>query len=278
METLRNWKNAVRIQPKPIIGRINLLARWFKSSLMSAKAGYFDFTINAFHAQLRLIWLTLIDMICRHKKVQCNICAWRGSDFYPNVGWGYNEKSVLCPGCDCLSRYRSLAIILWTRTSFFATDSYVIEAGPSRNFQKYCLLQKNGNYVSFDIRNSAMEKADITRMHYKNDIADYFLCFHVLEHVENDLQALGEIHRVLKPEGIAILQVPIDYNIVQTYEYSGANPRDVGHLRRYGRDFAQRVSSCGFAVSAISVTQCATEDEIRRFGLSTEPVFVARKR
>ena len=272
------WKKAVKIQPRSITGRMRLLARWFKYVLISLKAWYFDFAWNAFRAQIRLIWLSVRDIISKSKKVECNICGWKGFDFYPNVGWGYNEKSMLCPACDCLDRYRSLAAILWTYTSCFSPNSYVIEVGPSASFQQYCLAQKkNKNYVSFDIKRHAMEKGDITQMRYHDNTADYFLCFHVLEHIENDFQALSEIRRVLKPGGLAILQVPIDWCVEQTCEYSASNPRDVGHFRRYGRDFAQRVSSCGLKVSEVSVVDFVAEDEIEQFGFSKEPVFFAQK-
>jgi ubiquinone/menaquinone biosynthesis C-methylase UbiE len=114
-------------------------------------------------------------------------------------------------------------------------------------------------------------------MHYQDNIADYFLCFHVLEHIEKDAHALEEIRRVLKPGGMAVLQVPIDWNVEKTFEYSCAEPRDVGHVRRYGRDFTQRISLSGFEVSEVSVTEFLTESEIERFGLSKEPIFFATK-
>jgi len=168
--------------------------------------------------------------------------------------------------------------VLWEHTKFFSPDTFVIEVAPPRNFQKYCLKQKNNkNYISFDIEHYAMEKGDIMQMGYQDGIVDYFLCFHVLEHVENDLQALSEIRRVLKPGGLAILQVPIDWQLAATYEYPAPNARDACHVRRYGRDFAQRISLCGFEVSEVSVGKCTTESEIRRFGLSREPVFFAKK-
>ena len=122
-----------------------------------------------------------------------------------------------------------------------------------------------------------MEKADITRMHYQDNIADYFLCFHVLEHIKEEAQALREIRRILKPGGKAILQVPVDWDVEKTYEYSSPDPRDVGHVRRYGRDFAQRISLFGFEVTETSVSECLTDSEIERFGLSREPVFIATK-
>ena len=154
----------------------------------------------------------------------------------------------------------------------------MIEVAPSPSFQRYCLKQKsNQNYISFDIDRFAMEKGDITHMHYPDNSADYFLCFHVLEHIEKDTQALEEILRILKPGGMAVLQVPVDWNAEKTHEYPCADPRDVGHVRRYGRDFAQKISLSGFEVSEVLVTEFMTDSEIERFGLSKEPIFFAIK-
>ena len=65
--------------------------------------------------------------------------------------------------------------------------------------------------------------------------------------------------------------------IEKTHEYSCPDPRNTGHVRRYGKDFAQRISLSGFEVSAVSVSEFLSEDEIERFGLSREPVFLATK-
>ena len=61
------------------------------------------------------------------------------------------------------------------------------------------------------------------------------------------------------------------------HEYSCTDQREVGHVRRYERNFAQRISLIGFEVSEVSVTEFMAESEIKRFGLSREPVFFATK-
>lgn len=91
-----SWNRAIRIPQKPFTGRMRLLARWSKLTLRSLKEGYFDFAGNAIRAQWQLMWLTLRDIISEGKKVECNICGWTGYDFYPNVVWGFNDRSVLC--------------------------------------------------------------------------------------------------------------------------------------------------------------------------------------
>ena len=48
-------------------------------------------------------------------------------------------------------------------------------------------------------------------MPFTDNMYDFILCNHVLEHVENDLKALREIKRILKKGGKGIVQVPF-YN------------------------------------------------------------------
>lgn len=267
-----------RIHPDIWCRKLRLLFRWSRFVLRSCIAGHRDFAANAIRAIIRLIHLSVNDAIIRSNTAECNICGWQGAKFYPNVGSGYYELETVCPRCLCQDRQRSLAAVLLKYTEALEPNTMVIEAAPMRSFQQYCLqLKGNKNYLSFDIERFAMEKGDITQMHYQDNTADYFLCFHVLEHIEKDVQALEEIRRVLKPAGIAILQVPIDWDAEKTHEYSCPDARDAGHVRRYGKDFAKRIAKHGFSVKSVSVTDFFPEEEIKRYGLSKEPIFIARK-
>jgi len=67
------------------------------------------------------------------------------------------------------------------------------------------------NYRSADLLiESYDDKVDITNMkEYKNNTFDFFICSHVVEHVDNDEKAMRELHRVLKPGGKGIIMTPI---------------------------------------------------------------------
>jgi SAM-dependent methyltransferase len=237
-----------------------------------------DFAANAIRAELRLMWLWLRTVIVRSDEIECNICGWRGANFYPNVGNGYYEVETICPCCLCQDRHRSLAVILDRDTDLFEPKSTVVEVAPIRGFQQYCLnLKGNQNYISFDIARFAMERGDITEMRFANDSTDYFLCCHVLEHVPEDSKALREIHRILRPGGRAILQVPLDSEAEKTVEYAAPDLRETGHVRSYGKDFVKKITAHGFKVTCVSVLDCLTQHQIERYGLSTEPIFMAEK-
>lgn len=55
-------------------------------------------------------------------------------------------------------------------------------------------------------------------MNFENNYFDIIVCFYVLEHIKDYRRATREMFRVLKLEGIIILQVPISKAIYKTLE------------------------------------------------------------
>ena len=76
-------------------------------------------------------------------------------------------------------------------------------------------------------------KADITNLPLPDNSYDVVFASHVLEHVPDDRKAVSEIHRILRPGGIAILPVPI-YGPGATIEYGKPRPEECGHIRAPG--------------------------------------------
>lgn len=65
---------------------------------------------------------------------------------------------------------------------------------------------------------------DITRLAFSEDIFDFIVCSHVLEHVSDDLVAMREMLRVMKTGGICIIQVPLQNDLLETVEYATPQP------------------------------------------------------
>jgi SAM-dependent methyltransferase len=87
--------------------------------------------------------------------------------------------------------------------------------------------------LQFDLRNSPLPDACF----------DAIVCLNVLEHIDKDEQALREIHRMLKPGGIAHIEVPSGPSCYDIYdEY-------LMHHRRYTmRELTGKARSAGFSV------------------------------
>jgi len=113
------------------------------------------------------------------------------------------------------------------------------------------------------------------------------ICNHVLEHISNDLQAMSEIYRILKPSGEAILQVPMSYKIEKTLEddtvvTEADRHRIFGqfdHVRIYGPDYQQRLESVGFEVGIHNpIQEKWIHEDTSKYALNEkEHLFVARK-
>ena len=112
--------------------------------------------------------------------------------------------------------------------------------------------------------------------------ADVVIAHHVLEHVDNDRQAMRELFRLLKPGGLAVLSVPINASRQLTHETPLATSPEQrfahfsgeDHRRFYGLDFGERVVRAGFCVVTFRVSP---EDEVRYGLLRDEWLTIAEK-
>jgi ubiquinone/menaquinone biosynthesis C-methylase UbiE len=85
--------------------------------------------------------------------------------------------------------------------------------------------------------------ADVCDLPLLDGVADAVVSANLLEHVPDDRAALAELHRVLRPGGLAAIVVPAGPG---TYDYYD---RFLGHERRYGRgELAGKAETVGFEV------------------------------
>jgi len=75
---------------------------------------------------------------------------------------------------------------------------------------------------------------------------DTVICLNVLEHVEDDLLGLRNIHSALRKDGRAIVLVP------HGQEISGTLDTALGHYRRYSHEeLKEKMQQAGFRVETI---------------------------
>jgi ubiquinone/menaquinone biosynthesis C-methylase UbiE len=92
---------------------------------------------------------------------------------------------------------------------------------------------KENGYQTFEFKLS-LENT----LPYPDARFDIVIASHVVEHVEDDRKLMDEIRRVLRPDGVAIILIPINENY-----------QDPNHLRRYtGSQFMDLAKSCSFRV------------------------------
>lgn len=121
-------------------------------------------------------------------------------------------------------------------------------------------LQKWGRVVSADFSPLALEfsrrrglrnlvTADAMKMPFAEESFDLLIAMDMLEHLPDDVAALKEFHRVLKPQGRIIVTVPAYRHLWSEHDIA------LMHHRRYLRqELASRATSVGFTIEKLSHT------------------------
>ncbi len=228
------------------------------------------------------IAMRIMAVFYRGKKVECPVCESRFRKFLP-YGRISSRSNALCPKCLALERHRLIWIYLKRKTDFFTKKAKMLHVAPELCFMGRFEALENLEYITADIESPlAKVKMDIHEIPFEDNSIDIIFCNHVLEHVDDDLQALSEMRRVLKPEGWAILQVPFFYPLPKTtYEdKSIIDPKERekafgqdDHVRMYGEDYAERLASSGFKVVEERIIEELSNEEITRFALPQNEVI-----
>ena len=154
------------------------------------------------------VGLKIVGVFYRGDAVECPICKSHYKSFLP-YGRINPRPNALCPSCLSLERHRLIWLFMKEKTNFFTQKLKVLHVAPEPCFMKRFEAQHGEGYITADIESPlAKVKMDIHKIPFGENEFDVVLCNHVLEHVQDDIKAMSEIRRVLKPGGWSILQVP----------------------------------------------------------------------
>ena len=141
----------------------------------------------------------------------------------------------------------------------------VLEVGCSSGFMLKRLKDNNidGITTGADIVKEPLEKLatlmpnvpllrfDLTRCPMADNSVDAVVALNVLEHIKDDATAIKHLHRILKPGGIAVLEVPAGPELYGDYD------RLLMHYRRYSmKQFRNLLERAGFSIESASHLGC----------------------
>jgi SAM-dependent methyltransferase len=231
------------------------------------------------------IFAALVRPFYMGNKVECPVCRKHFRSFLPYGNRGSSNR--LCPGCLSLERHRLIWLYLKHFTTFFNDNIKVLHIAPEQPFIYRFKKSKNLNYQTADLLSPIADMHfNIMKIPLDDNVYDVVLCNHVLEHVEDDIAAMKELYRIIKPGGWAILQVPIDMQQKFTYEDKTiTDPKErekafgqYDHVRLYGLDYSQRLKSAGFEIEHFDINKYLTPESIARYRLDvSEQLYIARK-
>ncbi len=230
--------------------------------------------------------LRILAFFSKGKNVQCPVCEHQYAKFLP---YGRVSRSnALCPSCLALERHRLMWLFLKQKTDFLTTKKDVLHIAPELCFIERFEKIHSDQYVTADIESPlAKVKMDVHDMPFDDASFDVAFCNHVMEHVADDIKAMKEIHRTLRPGGWAIIQIPLFHPLPETtYEDPSitdpsAREKAFGqddHVRLYGKDYADRLRRAGFEVIEDDfVNSLSKEDQVKYALPINEPIFFCKK-
>jgi len=230
---------------------------------------------------------------------RCPICNYYCKEFLPFgieldvivkkeiIGAGL--RNSVCVKCGSRDRERLVYLYLKKvlRIEHKSSIKNILHIAPEPRLSKFIMNIKDKNYICGDLISEGynypdyVQELDVTNLPFDDSYFDLIICNHVLEHIENDSDAMKELFRVLNKNGVSILQVPISKKINKTFENPKiTNPKDreiyfgqYDHVRIYGMDYKKRLESVGFLVEESNLAS-----EWSYYGTNIdEPLFVAKK-
>ncbi|SCY89926.1 class I SAM-dependent methyltransferase [Desulfoluna spongiiphila] len=175
------------------------------------------------------------------ERFRCAVCNYKGpfEDVAPPTG---TRKHAKCPQCNALERHRiQYLVVNKILNNVDTSSSKMLHFAPESFFRDF-FSKRFGQYETADISMQDVDhRVDLQELPFKSESYDFIFASHVLEHISNDRKAISEIRRILKPNGIAILPVPIVS--VKTIEYPKPNPNETYHVRAPGLDYFDRFDS-----------------------------------
>ena len=172
-----------------------------------------------------------------------------------------SKDNYTCPVCKSKDRDRLIIAFLEMIQAENEERLRMLQVAPAPAIENYALGRTDIFYESTDLlMPNVTFQADLQNMYMiEDETYDVIVCAHVLEHVEDDIQAMNELYRILKPEGVCLILVPLIVGKMDTDEQWGCtaaeNWRRFGqgdHSRLYGKkDFIKRLDKAGFHVNEL---------------------------
>lgn len=227
-------------------------------------------------------------VIYKGNNVECPVCERSFRKFLSYGSEVAHRENVLCPFDLTLERHRLMWLYLKDHSNFLTAEKLdVLHIAPEQCFFKRFKAQTNLNYLTGDLFSPLADiHFDLHSIPLEDNKFDVIFCNHVLEHVDDAMQCMQELYRVMKPGGWGIFQVPQDFTRDVTYEDpSIVTPEDrekhywqKDHVRLFGKDYPDWLRKAGFTVEEFRQQSNYSKELISRYRLApTEILYIARK-
>ena len=177
---------------------------------------------------------------------------------------GQVRHADACPICHSGARERLVWFYLSRHGLAGGKRPLTAHFAPEKGLSARLSGHLGDRYAAYDLEPSRyrhlsdVRQANLEKLPFGDGEIDLLLCNHVLEHVWDLSSALAEVHRVLAPCGLALMQVPIALGLRETRDGGqsmSANERirqfgQDDHVRLFSRDgYVTTLENSGFTVT-----------------------------
>lgn len=231
--------------------------------------------LNKIKCEIRKIYVFTTDffwfiesVFYRGSTLTCPLCCrsfkrmkpFKGSFSLHGIITDHFTADALCPRCRSDIRHRLAFTFLKKTARVFDVPLKLLHFAPERCLSRAIECEHVEEYVKADILPEQFVgavKVDITNIPFPSGTFDGIIAIHVLEHISDDLRAIAELCRVLKPGGWALVAVPIYGEFTQEGEGMTFSEREKKfgtgeHMRMYGLDCLRKLEQPGFVVKTVS--------------------------
>lgn len=192
---------------------------------------------------------------------------------------GSDPDHFECPVCSCHDRERHAFMYL---SALGLVDTWhgqrILHFAPENHLRRLIERENPQLYICADLSptQSSVVQMSIEAIAHDDDTFDFIIANHVLEHVDDYRRALQEIHRCLRPGGLALLQVPYSESLHTTFEDPGVDTPlarlhaygQEDHLRLFGRDVVERFCSSGLVSCVRTHEELLPDVDVVVFGVN----------
>ncbi len=259
--------------------------------------------INQISAPISHFFRTFADKASREVSIiinksgvsrRCNICnntfRWfgkykKGTKYQPSfhkmikmVDSDFDTFS--CIYCYAHDRERHL-FMYFDKLNFwdFIKKAKILHFAPEKHISEKISIIKPPEYIKGDLypKDKETEKIDATEIPYDGEHFDLVICNHVLEHIPDYRKAISEIYRVLKFNGVAILQAPYSKLLKSNFEDDGIDSDklrlffygETDHYRIFSEThFFNELQDAGFTLNVVSNNELFDKEEAYYYGVN----------
>ena len=230
---------------------------------------------------------------------ECVACGSRVARFMPYRGgadstaplmWalgvvGSDVENFECPRCGASDRERHLMLYLRALgVDQLLRNAHVLHFAPEKRLREFIATCQPARHVLCDLNpaSSGVQKIDMLDIPFQDETFDFVVANHVLEHVSDDIAAMGEVRRVLKVGGQAILQTPFAEGLRRTWSdpavvqpaarFHAYGQED--HVRLFGMDIIERAEAAGLRSAWRAHADALPGVDADRYGVNVKEPFM----